>query len=426
MAGNTQSPRLRAFLVVCLVVFSSLTLADSYRIVTITHKKVVSVDDLPRAYTSAKQNATKYAIIKSIPVEFESYGMALDPANGYIYVAGDGGIVIINGSTNEVIKTVYNPLSMEVVTVGGIAYDPSNGLLYLAAQNLQNMISGTVFGGGIVMYNAANMSVVGAISPISDPNEVQYDPVNQYLYFQNGYPLSVGVINTITNKWVMNISVGGPPSAITYVPTNGYIYVSVQNQSKLSVIDGSTNKVISNISVGNGTFSSSYDPNSRFLYVANFFSDNVSVVDVYTNRVVGNINLASFGLVQPYQVLYDPLNGLLIVMDSYPNQTSPYAQGLVTLVNTSTLTVLSNITPAKQIASLFFDHINGLIYAPTYFGPFQVYVIGEPIPNSGNIFYQILLKYLPVAASMVLIAAVAVYVVNNRKHKRPRGKRKTR
>ena len=73
-------------------------------------------------------NAQGYSVIATVPVGNDPFGVAINPANGLVYVANSdsGTVSVINPATNTVVATI--PVGDSPV---GVAINPTNGLVYV-------------------------------------------------------------------------------------------------------------------------------------------------------------------------------------------------------------------------------------------------------------------------------------------------------
>ena len=60
----------------------------------------------------------------------------------------------------------------------------------------------------------------------NDPNDLEYNPSNKYVYVANLDSHDVSVINGNTNAVINTIDVGDYPHDLEYNPSNGFIYVA--------------------------------------------------------------------------------------------------------------------------------------------------------------------------------------------------------
>ena len=82
-------------------------------------------------------NAQKYSVIATLPVGGDSYGVAVNPTNGLVYVtnAEENLIVVINSATNSLAGFIPIVRGSDPV---GVAVNPTNGLVYVT-----NAVPGT-------------------------------------------------------------------------------------------------------------------------------------------------------------------------------------------------------------------------------------------------------------------------------------------
>jgi YVTN family beta-propeller protein len=177
-------------------------------------------------------NATTDKVIGSVRVGtfYDGPAVAVDPATGYVYVtnAGLGGsdnVTVINGSTSKVVGTVaVGPSPV------GIAVDTANGKVYVAdAGSLGSSHNVTVI-------EASNDTVVATVTVGSGPNWVAVDPTNGEVDVTNGYSGNVTIINATTQTVVGSVTVGSAPVGEAFDTLNGCLYVANENSNNVSVV----------------------------------------------------------------------------------------------------------------------------------------------------------------------------------------------
>ncbi|MHB8177885.1 MAG: NHL repeat-containing protein [Vulcanimicrobiaceae bacterium] len=203
----------------------------------------------------------------------------------------------------------------------GIAYDPANGWLYVA-NNAGNTVTA---------YNAqgAQQSLTGGWSGLLGPYSIAYDPVNGWLYVANYQGSAVKAYNA---QGVLQSPSGFPglnyPAGIAYDPANGWLYVANYQGNTVTAYDAQgTQQTLT------GTFPNlnypqgiAYDPANGWLYVANLAS---STVTAYNAQGAQQSLTGTFpSLNYPYSIAYDPANGWLYVANNAGNTVTAYnAQG---------------------------------------------------------------------------------------------------
>ena len=226
--------------------------------------------------------------INSIPMSISQYGIAYNPSNGYMYVAGGSDTVSVISGTTPIASINVGPIPY------AIAYDPSNGYMY------------------VTNYDSGTVSVILGTTPIASinvspyPDGIAYDPSNGYMYVAGGSD-AVNVISGTTP--IASINVGSYPHAIAYNPSNGYMYVGNTFLSTVNVISGTT--PIASINVGSEPYAIAYNPTNGYMYVANLGSGTVNVISGTTP--IASINVGS----NPVGIAYDPSNGYMYVASNF-------------------------------------------------------------------------------------------------------------
>lgn len=274
-----------------------------------------------------------------------------DPDSGNLYVTTgetSDNILVINDTTNTIVREI--PVGYGET---GITFDSANNTIYAVNDNSCNisLISGTTD------QFIKNISVP-SVTPCF--NGIVYDPSNEYLYITSGYTngglsnSSVYVVNTKTNSFVGNITVGKDATGILYDPSNSLIYVSNAGSASLSIIDPSLEYVLKTISVPGGPGALAFDPTYKNVYVAHSGrgSNNVTIVNDLNNAVIGEINLYSLN---HYGIAYDSANGYIYVGDS--------TTGNISVINVTSYNIVTNISlKLDEPGSVLFDSLNNYVY----------------------------------------------------------------
>jgi DNA-binding beta-propeller fold protein YncE len=230
--------------------------------------------------------------------------VAYNPSNGYVYVALSLGLVVINGMSNKIVKTLPLPGCSKATKDGldcftyGVIYNPSNQEMYVSNSqgNFVSAIRGT--------------TILATLSPLLG-RPLAYDPANHNVYALNG--TTVVVINSSDNKILASISIGSDAETISYDPANGNMY-TITNEG-LSMINSSNNSVAK---VGAGsTFTHqgmSFNTSNKYLYVT-IVNSSGYYVNVYNakNSQVASLYIGPSGASVS---LYDPCNSDVYVIGS--------------------------------------------------------------------------------------------------------------
>ena len=248
-------------------------------------------------------------IVKNITVgntlynDINEWGIALDVANGDLYVAvycdsgscDNSNVSVISTTTNTVVKTLTgfgNCGSAEGCLLSGLMYDPASNDVYVGYLTASN----------ITLIDAATNRVTGNINLTlsagldSNPVAFAYDPTNGYVYAAEQGTSLVTVLNATSNTVVETIGslyynstshvdtyVGGEyngtqPWGIAFDSAKSYLYVANFQSDDLTVINCATNTIIGTIAVGPSPRGVAYDPVSGYIYVVNHFGDTVSII----------------------------------------------------------------------------------------------------------------------------------------------------
>ncbi len=204
----------------------------------------------------------------------------------------------------------------------------------------------------------------------SGPTAMVLDPHNGYLYIadEGAQPIcqviyhNVSVVDTATDRFVMDIPTGRCPMGIAYDNANGDVYVADTGSDNVSVINASTNLEIATIPVGLSPSAVAYDSANGDLYVANAGSSNVSVISGATNRVLRSIDVQAMQNI-PVVEAYDHGNG-----EVYVTTTASSIRGNITAIDTVLSKVVANISVSSDPDGLAYDNATGTLYSASYLG----------------------------------------------------------
>jgi len=218
--------------------------------------------------------------------------------------------------------------------------------------------------------------------------DMAYDSSNGDLYLTNSASNSVVVVSTATNAVVANITLGPfsnvdgnvipAPWGIVYDSSNGNLYVGSMESngtSWLSVIDGATNEVVKaqialpSVVTGYGYNISTpsalgYDPQNKCVYVpGEYFTlqgypeySLVTVMNTTTNTILTNVKVIPW----PTLFAFDPENGFVYV--------SSGGTHYISVINGKTNTMIGNVSLGGlgSTFGLAFDPTNGYLYVTAY------------------------------------------------------------
>lgn len=229
----------------------------------------------------------------------EPYGLAISPNGEYAYTINDqpnyAGLMKINLSTGTIKQFVPNAGYL-------IAISPDGTYGYVSDCNLTNDNCISVF----------NTSTGTIEATIPDPNwnwapfDAAFSPDGTFAYVTVPFPgpgtNDISIINTETNKVEGGFNVPGTPWGVTFLPNDNRAYISAV--SNVYVIDTSTNAIIDTIPTSYtncdecGYLAAS--PDGKYVYVVWSYANaqspvnGITIINTTTNRVVGNITSTQF------------------------------------------------------------------------------------------------------------------------------------
>lgn len=235
-------------------------------------------------------DALNYSVIAKVALPASSNnGIAIDYDSGTVYVLVEGGVAIVNGSTDKVIGELrldFGP--------GALAYDPATHILYGSEGGLSE--NGTM-GGSLVGVDVRTGSVVANISLGYSADGIAVDS-NTHMVYAVGCAGSfvcgshASVINGSSETLLDTVNIG----------SWGYPRVAVDPKTDVVYVTGVTQLVALNGKSGKLIF------NSNPLVCGPF--DSVAVIPA-SNQVLA-ITLAS-----DYVFVYDGATGALVNMYSW-------------------------------------------------------------------------------------------------------------
>ncbi len=256
-------------------------------------------------------------------------GIAVDPSNGWVFVANFGGgtVSILNGS---------NPIG--AVTVGtdpfDVAFDPYNGWTYVS-----NYGAGTVS----VLDGA---SVEATVTVGTDPEGIAVDPGTGLAYIADAGSNTVTIVDGTTVS--ATVKVGSSPDGMAYSDANGDVYVADNGNANVTVLNGSS--VVANISVGPSPGGIGYNPVTGYIYVTELGASAADVI--YLTSVIRNVSVGS----GPSSVAVDPANGLTYITNQGDNTVSIIRNW----------TVVSTVGGGNEPQGAAYDPLDGMVYVSDY------------------------------------------------------------
>ncbi|HEV8049143.1 MAG TPA: YncE family protein, partial [Thermoplasmata archaeon] len=273
-------------------------------------------------------NASSQAFVTNIPLSSLLYPVALavDPANGLLYVAGASGqLDALNTSSNAVTANLSLGGS-----VSGIALNANGSKAFVAGAG-----NGSLGNESVSIVDLSSNTVAAQLVVGIDPTGIVDDPANGDVYVADFWDGNVSVINATNDTLVTTLSVGPYPSALAVDPTTDTIYVLGGN---FSILNGTSNTLqsssgfgynyfnffgsnplldvpsshelfaitsggqvgilstrndswVANVTVGSSPSTLAWDSRLREVLVGNSLSANVSLISPVTNGTTGSVNV---------------------------------------------------------------------------------------------------------------------------------------
>jgi YVTN family beta-propeller protein len=245
-------------------------------------------------------NITVYSHIISSMISFiyDNHAKILF-ANQY----GSNDIKEINGISGGIEKTVTCS-----ITPNEMAYDPQNNYLYIYSYN-----------GSIAILNGSTLVKVKTVTV--SPFQREIDPSLQYYAIMGktgeiyiGYTLNGEIISlngtSLQNTSIISLSYVFPQS-VYYDSYDNLLYISLSNGS-ITVLNPVTHIEIANIQSGFGSKSFALNPNNNYLYISSGISNTVTIVNTGNFSVVKTLNVGQ----DPVSIIYCEQNADLYVLNA--------------------------------------------------------------------------------------------------------------
>ena len=209
-----------------------------------------------------------------IPRDYEPYGAAFNPVNGYVYVTDlDSKIQIINGKKLLTTLKLTDPVTGKGAGwMRPIVVDPNTGLVYAASWDYGRL------------YVIRDLEVIDSVQLGWGPLNMALDSVRGLIYVAHSepnltYPHDISVVDVATlNVTFVNSSPGNINHArnVAVDERSGIAYITNPDQNNVTVLQGT--KVLRKINVGKRPWGVGVNPNDGYVYVTNRKSGSVSIL----------------------------------------------------------------------------------------------------------------------------------------------------
>jgi YVTN family beta-propeller protein len=244
--------------------------------------------------------------IKTIPIQPFGHSITVNPLTNRIYASGCSSgtchIFVIDGKTDTIITAI--PISSgSFIGIQGLAVNPATDLIYASdADNEQ-----------YIVIDGKTNTVANQVSVFIQPAGIAVNPKTNRIYIgDGGFSGSVLVYDGATNAQVARIHVS---SSVEGMATNFRLdraYAVVNGSNTLAVLDGSTNQEITEVPTGQFPLNADVDLANNKVYVTNGNDSSVTIIDGNTNQVLQTLPIPA---VSPESVAVNPVTGLSYVSD---------------------------------------------------------------------------------------------------------------
>jgi YVTN family beta-propeller protein len=220
------------------------------------------------------------AVVATVPVGFNPFGVAVHPSGAHVYVGNtdENTVSVIRVTDNTVVATV--PVE---IGPAGLAVHPDGSRLYVA-----NEASGTVS----VIDTATNAAVSVAVG--TGPRGIAVNPAGTRVYVANNVSGDVSVIDTASLA-VTTVPVGQRLVGVAVDPAGARVYVTDAMGNRVWVLDAAASTLGSvTMAPMTNPFGVAVHPDGSRVYVATG-AGTIAVIATATNAVVAT-PLAAPGL----------------------------------------------------------------------------------------------------------------------------------
>ena len=264
----------------------------------------------------------------------------------YITSQNDKIVSVLNTSTNKVVQTI----AVGHVPIGTVL--SADGSTLYVANSYDNTIS---------VINTATNLVTATFATMSFPTGLALSKDGSLLYVANQTSNTIEVISTGNYSQTIEIPVGQGPSGLVISPDGKKLYISfnngdVGNSSYVGVFNTANNSIMNSIGLDEtGAWGLALSPDGNTLYAGFNAGNIVSVINTNTNTVTTNINVGNM----PSSVCLSP-DGNTLYAGNYISNT-------ISVINTATNTVTATISaPGPYGIAVTPD--GKTLYAPSFYG----------------------------------------------------------
>jgi large repetitive protein len=257
-------------------------------------------------------------------------GVAVTPDNAGLYVSGyldaqNTGVMLLSAATHAVLATI--PVGGQVY---GIALTPSGAQAYV----LTSAPAGSGSGGSAAVLQTSTNTLLASIGVGPSPTHLAVTPDGAGVYVANA-DSTVSVISTAAQAVTSTVPVYAPNAQIAITPDSQHAYL-VAPTGVASEFDISTGNPIAHIPVGAAPGGMAATGAGTLVYVSNAASNSISVIDSVPGKVLKTLTVPA----NPRAIALNKSASQIYVAVVPPNGGA----GSVVVLNTSTGAVVRQVT----------------------------------------------------------------------------------
>ncbi len=241
-------------------------------------------------------------VLGEIPKHYESYGVAVNPTNGYAYITDLDSVVQVANGTNLIANVpVTDPQGTPPNNGAGwlqpVVVDPNTGLVYVASWSHGKMY---VLDGTTVVANyRAGWGV----------KDMAIDAARGYIYLAHSepnatYKHNISVFNIATQTFTYidtDLDSLNNSRGVAVDPITGYAYFTNPDEDTVTVVQGT--QVVATLPAGNTPWGVGVNPNTGYVFVTNRLSDDITII-----KNLSVVNTIPAQGDQPFAVGVDTIN----------------------------------------------------------------------------------------------------------------------
>lgn len=312
-------------------------------------------------------------VLATVRVGKAPRGMAVNPLTNKIYVAVDGSITVMDGTTNAT-KDIPDATTGASASPFAVAVNPVTNRVYAA-----NLFQDTV-----TVVDGSTDEVIATVPTGRSPTALAVNPTTNRIYVANDDGNTITVIDGATDRDVATIPVGPNPDSVAVNPVTNKVYVGNENfvgggPGNVMVIDGRTNKAVATLNKGPMPFGIAVNSKTNKVYVVGSYlgaSGAIAVIDGTTGST-SRISLPSLGLLTTASaVAVNPVsNKIYAASDNYDT---------VFVVDGSTGDVVATIDAGPTPHAVAVDPVTDKIYVANYDSNTVTVIDGTPAQKAAR------------------------------------------